>query len=115
MASQALKIDVLLVSRFRDEHDVEWFGTVRRVADVALLLLPVLKRRGDEVDVKAMLDEHARKEPEPIVTFRLVSQLDSHGDNGDFLCGRIRVHAYPFKFQAREHRYVILQRTGVFG
>ena len=64
----------------------------------------MLERRGDQVHVEALLDEHFGQDAEARVAARLVAELDAHGDHGDAgararlgaLCVGLRIHASKY-------------------
>ena len=83
MAADPLQIEVLRIPRLLDEHDPVGKAAIARLRAVALRLLPMLERRGDEVDLEPFAHEQLGEEPKPRVSFRLVAQLHAHRDDGD--------------------------------
>ena len=79
----ALQVQVARVARLVDEHHVVGKALIAGLRGVALGLFPVLERRGDQVHVEALLDEHFGQDAEARVAARLVAELDAHGDHGD--------------------------------
>ena len=83
VAADALQVQVACVARLVDEHHVVGKALIAGLRGVALGLFPVLERRGDQVHVEALLDEHFGQDAEARVAARLVAELDAHGDHGD--------------------------------
>ena len=88
MAVDARQIEVPFVARLVDELDSIGEVFVAGAGRVALSLVPVLKRRRDEVDVEPCFGKRLRYEPETRVAARFVAELDALRDDGDALSTR---------------------------
>ena len=104
VAADALQVQVARIARLVDEHHVVRKALIAGLRGVALGLFPVLERRGDQVHVEALLDEHLGQDAETRVAARLVAELDAHGDHGDAaalarlsaLCVGLRIHVSKY-------------------
>ena len=91
MAHDAREVEVLLVAGLGDEDDAVREVAIARLLDVALGLLPMLERRGEQRHVEALAHEQLRQEAKARVTARFVTELHAHGDDGDALLAGRRV------------------------
>ena len=91
MTHDAREVEVLLVAGLGDEDDAVREVAIARLLDVALGLLPMLERRGEQRHVEALAHEQLRQEAKARVTARFVAELHAHGDDGDALLAGRRV------------------------
>ena len=91
MAHDAREVEVLLVAGLGDEDDAVREVAIARLLDVALGLLPMLERRGEQRYVEALAHEQLRQEAKARVAARFVAELHAHGDDGDALLAGRRV------------------------
>ena len=75
------EVEVAFVPRLVDEDDLIGKALVACFAFVSLLLVPVLERRGDQVDLEPVGDKHFRELAETGVAARFVAQFHAHCDN----------------------------------
>ena len=83
VAADSREVEVALVAGLVDEaHPVGQLVVAGSLA-VALSLLPVLERGGDEVDLEPLGCQKLAQEAEARVAAHLVAQLHAHGHHGD--------------------------------
>ena len=91
VAHNAREVEVLLVARLGNEDDAIRKVAIARLLNVALGLLPMLERRGEQRHVEALAHEQLRQEAKARVAARFVAELHAHGDDGDALLAGRRV------------------------
>ena len=84
------EVEVAFVPRLVNEDDLIGKALVAGFAFVSLLLVPVLERRGDQVDLEPVGDKHFGELAETGVAACFVTQLHAHCDNRQTLLGGLR-------------------------
>ena len=78
VAHDAREVEILLVARLGNEDDAIRKVAIARLLNVALGLLPMLKRRGKQRHVEALAHEQLRQEAKARVAARFVAELHAH-------------------------------------